>query len=135
MKAIPKGLDAIDKAIKRDIGLISGGTILIRFAVAGGVDLEKQKDHQKSKEAKLASKRLELRAMNAIKGQIDGFVNSIPPVSSALKNLQSSWVSLKRDFGKLIEELKKLSNTDAAAAGSVLYYRGCKEGLLEWCTK
>ena len=121
MRSIQKELDAIDEAIKRDIGLISGGVIIVWLGVAGAVDLKKQKDRQKTEEAKLALERQELRALNAVKGQINGFVNSIPPVLSAVTNLQNSWASLKSDFEELINELKKLSNTDAAAyLGAIL---------------
>ena len=113
-QAIQNALDAIQKAINRDIGLIAGGIFFGWLAVWGGIDLKKQKDRQKTEEAKLASENQELMALNTVKGQINGFVNSIPSVLSALTNLQGSWASLKSDFEEVIEELKKMSNTDAA---------------------
>ena len=112
-KALQDQMDAINKAIDRDIGLIAGGVLIIWLAVGGGIDLKKQQSAKHDVQLKLAMENQELMALNAAKCQIDGFVNSMPPVSSASTTLEEGWASLKSDFEEVITELKSLSTTDA----------------------
>lgn len=114
LKALQDQLEGINKAIDRDIGLTAGGVFLVWLAVAGGVDLKKQKDAKHDVELRMAMKRQELRALNAAKSHIDGFVGSLAQVSSALTSLEGAWASLKSDFEEVATELKSLSTTSAA---------------------
>ena len=113
-KALQDQLDAINKAIDRDTALIAGGVIVFWLAVGGGIDLKKQEEAKHDVQLKLAIDNQELMALNAAKCQIDGFVNSMPPVSSASTTLEEGWASLKSDFEEVITELKSLSTTGAA---------------------
>ena len=114
LKALQDQLDAINKAISRDIGLIAGGILNMWLAVAGGIDLKKQEDAKHDVELKMAMERQELMALNAAKSQIDGLVESMVPNSSALTSLEGAWASLKSDFEEVAAELKSLLTTSAA---------------------
>ena len=114
LKALQCQLDAINKAINRDIGLIGGGILSIWLAVAGEIDLKKQEDAKHDVELQMAMKRQELMALNTAKSHIDGLVESMVPNSSALTSLEEAWASLKSDFEEVAAELKSLSTTSAA---------------------
>lgn len=115
LEALQDQLDAINKAIDRDIGLIAGGILTIWVSVAAGIDLKKKKDAKHNVELKMAMERQELMALNAAKSHIDGLVKSPVPVSSALTSLEGAWASLKSDFEEVTKELKGLSTPSAAA--------------------
>ncbi|PFX30264.1 hypothetical protein AWC38_SpisGene4935 [Stylophora pistillata] len=114
LKALQDQQDGINKAINRDIGLIAGGVFLVWLAVAGEVDLKKQKDAKHNVELRMAMERQELRALNAAKSHIDGYVGSVAQISSTLTSLAGAWASLKSDFEEVATELKSLSTTSAA---------------------
>lgn len=113
LKAMQDHLDAINKAIDRDIGLIAGGFFCIWLAVGGGIDLHKQEEAKGDVKKEMAIKNQELIALNAAKHHIDGFVVTINPVSQAAASLEQSWASLTSDFGEVFGELKDLSDTSA----------------------
>lgn len=115
LKALQNQLDGINRAIHRDIGLIAGGILCFWLAVSGGVDLKKQEDAKHDVELKMAMERQELMALNAAKSHIDGFVESMVPVSSTLTSLEGAWASLKSDFGEVTPELRSLLATSAAS--------------------
>lgn len=114
LKSLKDKLDAINKAIDRDRRLIAGGFLIAWLAVAGAIDLKKQEDARHDVELKMAMERQELMALNGVKSYIDGFVESIVPVSNALMSLELAWASLKSDFEEVTTELKSLSTTSAA---------------------
>lgn len=114
LKALQDQLDGINRAVDRDRGLIAGGILCFWLAVGGGVDLKKQEDAKHDVELKMAMERQELMALNAAKSHIDGFVQSMVPVSSTLTSLEGAWSSLKSDFGEVTTELRSLLATSAA---------------------
>lgn len=113
LKALQDHLDAINKTIDRDRGLIAGGILCFWLAIGGGIDLHKQEEAKGDVHKQMAIKNQELIALNASKQHIDGFVMSINPVSQAASSLEQAWVSLTSDFGVVVGELKDLSDTSA----------------------
>lgn len=114
LKAMQDHLDAINKNIHRDRGLIAGGIICFWLAVGGGIDLHKQEEAKDDVQKQMAIKNQELVALNAAKRDIDGFVVSINPVSQAASSLEQAWAALTSDYGEVVGELKDLSDTSAA---------------------
>lgn len=113
LKALQDHLDAINKTIDRDRGLIAGGILCFWLAIGGGIDLHKQEEAKGDVHKQMAIKNQELIALNASKQHIDGFVMSINPVSQAASSLEQAWVSLTSDFGEVVGELKDLSDASA----------------------
>lgn len=113
LKALQDHLDAINKTIDRDRGLIAGGILCFWLAIGGGIDLHKQEEAKGDVHKQMAIKNQELIALNASKQHIDGFEMSINPVSQAASSLEQAWVSLTSDFGVVVGELKDLSDTSA----------------------
>jgi hypothetical protein len=114
LQAMQNHLEAINKAIARDQGLIAGGIFTIWLAVAGGVDLHKQEEAKHDENMKIAIKKQELRALNAVKSQIDGFLNAMKPATITASSLEEAWLSLTSDFQEVVEELEDVSSTSAA---------------------
>lgn len=84
------------------------------LAVGAGIDLGKQETAKDDVERKLAKERQEIRVLNAVEGQINGFLEAIPTVVNAATNLEGGWSTLKSNFEEVIGELKSLSATKAA---------------------
>ena len=113
-RALQHQLHAINKAIDRDISLTASGGFYFPLGIAGAIHLKKEEHKKHDVERELAKENQEVRALTAVKGQIDGYVKSMPPVLSASTTLEEGWASMKSDFQEVITELKSLSTTDSA---------------------
>ena len=97
LKELQNQLASIDKSIDRDKALIEGGFLLIWVAVGGAIDLKKQEKAKRKTDVKIAVKRQELVALNAVQKQVNGFVKSVKPSSQATRTLEQGWDALKDD--------------------------------------
>ena len=113
-RALQHQLHAIKKAIDHDISLTASGGLYFPLGIAGAIHLKKEEHKKHDVERELAKENQEVRALTAVKCQIDGYVKSMPPVLSASATLEEGWASMKSDFQEVITELKSLSTTDSA---------------------